>query len=147
MLLNPASLRTEFRARNIRNDIQEAKRNNDRPKKRYWFKKIMMKLWRPLGKISLLNTIKEKRREKRAARGPYQPAPMHTEYQYVYADVPSSTSELEHDIDNDSNVANERESLASDASSVREEDMLHQDGFDMLNNGKEFKRRADENGD
>lgn len=72
---------------------------------------------------------------------------MHTEYQYVYADVPSSTSELEHDIDNDSNVANERESLASDASSVREEDMLHQDGFDMLNNGKEFKRRADENGD
>lgn len=134
-----------------------------------------MKLWRPLGEITLLNTIKEKvcilcfqfigvlllgcikriltrfpplkRREKRAARGPYQPAPMHTEYQYVYADVPSSTSELEHDIDNDSNLANERESLASDASSVREEDMLHQDGFDMLNNGKEFKRRADENGD
>ncbi|KLJ12623.1 hypothetical protein EMPG_12353 [Blastomyces silverae] len=139
MILTPASLRTELRARQIRKSIAKAKERRDSPKKEFWLKKAIVKLWHPLSsKIPFVNLIKEKRRERRAARGPHQPAPMPFEYDYAYAGVTPHAP----DLDPDTNKHNEeggRDSLVSDTSSVRE-DMFHLDGFDIVGNGIELER-------
>ncbi|OJD22857.1 hypothetical protein ACJ73_05792 [Blastomyces percursus] len=133
MILTPASLRTELRARQIRKSIVKAKerRDNGNPKKEIWLKEAIVNLWHPLSsKIPFVNTIKEKRRERRAARGPFQPTPMPLEHDYAYAYVTPNAPGLAPDTDK-RNEESGRDSLVSDTSSMRE-DMFHLDGFDIL---------------
>ncbi|PGH09141.1 hypothetical protein GX51_00895 [Blastomyces parvus] len=141
MILSPASLRTELRAQQIRKDIAKAKKSRDSPKKEFWLKKAILKLWQPLSsKIPFLDSIKEKRRERRAARGPHQPTPMPFEYDYAYADVIPNAPDLDPDAD-EHNEGSGRDMFASDTSSMRE-DMFHLDGFDIVSNGMEPEMRA-----
>ncbi|KKZ66892.1 hypothetical protein EMCG_07388 [[Emmonsia] crescens] len=124
---------------------QKAKKRGDNPKKKCWFQKTMTKLWHPLSKkIPFINTIKEKRRERRVARGPHQPVPLPPDIEYIYARMTLCTLELYPRTDNDNDGGGERETLASGTSSVRE-DMFHLDGFDMLGNEGEFEVQTSTN--
>ncbi|EQL33653.1 hypothetical protein BDFG_04393 [Blastomyces dermatitidis ATCC 26199] len=140
MILTPASLRTELRARQIRKSIAKAKERRDNPKKEFWLKKVIVNFWLPLSsKIPFVNSIKEKHRERRAARGPFQPTPMPLEHGFAYAYATQNAPDQDPDTDRYSEESG-RDSLVSDTSSVRE-DMFHLDGFDIVGNWREFERR------
>ncbi|PGG95821.1 hypothetical protein AJ79_09858 [Helicocarpus griseus UAMH5409] len=70
MLLSPASIRAELRARQIKKAIDKRKKNGDAPKEKGWLKKIVSKVKRALReKLPFLKVAKDKHQKPKTSGG------------------------------------------------------------------------------